>query len=410
MRILMLTQWFNPEPVFKGLTFAKELARRGHEVEVLTGFPNYPGGEIYDGYRNRLYQREVMDGIPILRVPIYPSHDSSSFKRILNYGSFALSAATIGAALVKPADVMYVYQPITIGFAAAVIKHIRRVPFVIDIQDLWPDYLPATGMINNPKALWMIDLWCRFVYREANKVTVLSPGFRKSLVERGVPPEKVEVIYNWCDEDQVDLSKEPDEELARSTGMNGRFNIVFAGTMGKAQALDSVLDAARIVAAKYPQIQFVFIGGGVEVPLLKSRAMDMGLTNTLFLPRRPLSEIGQLLKLADVQLIHLKDDPLFSTTVPSKTQTSLAVGRPILMGVRGDAASLVEAAKAGISCNPQDPHSIAEAVSKLFEMPRTALEEMGRNARQYYFEELSLKVGVDKFEAIFSEIQSGAHS
>ena len=206
MRILMLTQWFNPEPIFKGLTFAKELVRRGHEVEVLTGFPNYPGGEIYQGYRQRLWQREVLDDIPVVRVPLYASHDSSSFRRALNYGSFALSSASLGAGLIKRPDVMYVYQPITIGLAATVIKYLRQTPFVIDIQDLWPEFLPATGMINNKKALWLIGKWCEFVYRQASRVTTLSPGFKEAIVNRGIPADKVEVVYNWCDERQVDLS------------------------------------------------------------------------------------------------------------------------------------------------------------------------------------------------------------
>ncbi len=407
MRILMLTQWFNPEPMFKGLTFAKELVKRGHEVEVLTGFPNYPGGKIYQGYRLRLWQREVMDGIPVVRVPLYPSHDSSSIRRAFNYGSFALSAATLGAGLVKQPDVMYVYQPITIGLAAVVIKYLRKVPFVIDIQDLWPEFLPATGMINNEKALWLIGKWCEFVYRQASKVTTLSPGFRDSIIGRGIPAEKVEVVYNWCDERQVDLTDASDLELKAKLGFEGHFNIVFAGTMGKAQALSTVLEAAKKVKDKAPRIQFVFVGAGVEVENLKAQAQQLALDNVLFLPRRPLSEIGQLLSCADVQLVHLKDDPFFAITVPSKTQTSLAVGRPILMGVRGDAADLITRAKAGLTCTPEDSESIADAVLCLEQMSKSELDQMGENGRKFYLKELSLRVGAERFEKIFTEIARG---
>jgi len=407
MRVLMLTQWFNPEPIFKGLTFAKELARRGHDVEVLTGFPNYPGGKIYPGYRVRWRQREMMEGIPVSRVPLYPSHDHSSFHRILNYGSFALAAATIGAHMVQPADVMHVYQPITIGLAATVIRRFRKIPYVVDIQDLWPDFLPATNMMTNPRALWAVGKWCDFVYKDASMITTLSPGFREAVIRRGINPDKVKVVYNWCDEDQVDLSENRDDAIAEKFGLTGKFNIVFAGSMGRAQALGAVLEAAAQLQYSHPDIQFVFVGGGVDVDRLKSLAENKELKNVVFVPRRPLSEIGQLLKWADVQLIHLKDDPLFATTIPSKTQTSLAVGRPILMGLRGDAVGLVESAGAGFSCIPEDARSIAAGVLKFHSLPRQELKKMGQNARDFYTKELSLKVGVDKFEKIFERILAG---
>lgn len=400
----MLTQWFNPEPTFKGLSFAKELIRLGHEVEVLTGFPNYPGGKVYDGYRIRPMQHETLEGVSVLRVPLYPSHDTSSIGRIANYGSFAFSAATIGSLLTKPADVMYVYHPpATVGLPASIIHLLRRIPFVYDIQDLWPDTLAATGMLNNKLVLSMVDKWCGFVYNQASRIVVLSPGFKEALCARGVPSDKVEVIYNWCDENQIQTAGR-DEDLARKLGLAGRFNIVFAGTMGKAQALDAVLDAAGLLKDRYPVIQFVLVGGGVEVERLQQKAKKMQLANVLFLPRRPVSEIGQILNLADVLLVHLKDDPLFKITIPSKMQAYMAAGRPILVGVRGDAADLVECAKAGISCAPENPISIAESVEQLFAMLRTQLEAMGNNGREYYERELSLRVGVRRFEEIFKSV------
>ena len=324
MRILMLTQWFDPEPTFKGLAFARELVRLGHEVQVLTGFPNYPGGKLYSGYRVRLLQRETVDGISILRVPLYPSHDASAVKRIVNYASFALTAAIMGSLLVKPADVMYVYHPpATVGFAAVVISLMRRIPFVYDIQDLWPDTLAATGMLNNQAVLSMVARGCRLIYNRASKIVVLSPGFKNKLIARGVPADKIEVIYNWCDEHNIQRERS-EEGGAEKFGLAGRFNIVFAGTMGKAQALDAVIDAARLVAMSNQAVQFVFVGGGIEVERLKRKAGEMGLANTLFLPRMPIHEIGALLALADLLLVHLRDDPLFRITLPSKTQAYMA--------------------------------------------------------------------------------------
>jgi len=401
MRILMVTQWFDPEPTFKGLAFAKALRERGHEVEVLTGFPNYPGGKVYPGYRIRHFQREVMEGIPILRVPLYPSHDDSAARRSANYLSFALSASIIGALSVRPADVMHVYHaPATIGLPAMVIRMLRRTPFVYDINDLWPDTLGATGMLSGRAPLRAIDRWCKLIYRQAGRIVVVTPGFKAALVARGVPEEKVEVIYNWCDEALASAGR-PDMELGRRLGLEGKFNVVFAGTMGKAQALDSVLDAAELLADELPKVQFVFVGGGIEVERLKRMTTEIGLNNVLFLPRHPVSEIGPILRLADILLVHLKDDPLFRITIPSKVQAYLAVGRPILLGVRGDAEDLVSRAKAGLACTPESPRSISEAIRKLYGMPPHQLQQMGENGRRYYQENLSLSIAVRRFEGVF---------
>jgi glycosyltransferase involved in cell wall biosynthesis len=407
MRILMVSQWFTPEPIFKGLPFAKALRDRGHDVQVLTGFPNYPEGKLYPGYRQRLLRRETMEGIPVLRVPLYPSHDESAFRRAANYASFAISAASIGLFAVKPADVMYVYHPpATVAFPAIAIGWMRRIPFVYDIQDLWPDTLGSTGMMDNGFILKMMDRWCRVTYRAAARVVVLSPGFKSKLVERGVPPEKIDVIYNWCDESGI-VKGPRDEELAGKLGLAGRFNVVFAGTMGKVQSLDSVLEAAEAVAVRRPGVQFVFMGGGIEVDRLRRAAREKGLPNVLFLPRRPFSEVGGILNLADVLLVHLKDAPLFRITIPSKIQAYLSMGRPILAAVRGDAADLVRKANAGLCCAPEDPDGIAETVERFFDMPKERLEEMGESGRRYYLRELSLAAGVDRFEEVFRAAATG---
>ena len=400
----MLTQWFNPEPFYKGVSFAQEIVKMGHEVEILTGFPNYPGGKLYEGYKVKLFQREIIDGIPIIRVPLYPSHDNNAIKRILNYTSFAVSASLPGFFLVKRPDVIYVYHPpVTIGLPALFLHLLHRSPFVYDIQDLWPDTLKATGMMDNRIAMWMIEKWCRFLYSQAAKIVVLSPGFKKMLIRRGVSEHKIEVIYNWCDEDYLEFGVR-NEDLAYKLGMDGRFNVVFAGTMGKAQALDTVLEAALLLRDKLPKLQFVFVGGGIDADRLKKKAIKQGLTNVRFLARRPPNEIGDILNLADVLLVHLKNDSLFRITIPSKTQAYMAAGRPILMGVKGDAAALVEKAGAGLTCRPEDPQDIANVVARLYNMSREELALMGDNGRKFYKQELLFRIGVRRFEKIFQYV------
>ncbi|MGB6687370.1 MAG: glycosyltransferase family 4 protein [Terracidiphilus sp.] len=398
MRILILTQWFDPEPTFKGLLFARELAARGHEVEVLTGFPNYPGGKIYPGYRIRPWVRERIDGISVLRVALFPSHNRSGTLRVLNYASFAVSAAVMGTCLIRKPDVMYVYHPpITVGFAAMVIGVLRRAPFVYDIQDLWPDTVAATGMMTNTAALGLLSKMCRFVYRHARRLVVLSPGFKEELASRGVSRDKIDVIYNWCDENAIKLGDEPAMRLA---SREGRFSILFAGNMGKAQGLETVLEAAKICRTTAPTAEFVLVGGGVERAKLERMAEEMQLDNVRFLPRQPMHAMGGMLAGADALLVHLKDDPLFRITIPSKTQAYLAAGRPLLMAVSGDAAQLVISAGAGLTCPPGDPQSMAEAVKELAEAEPVRLAEMGRNGKAFYQRNLSISSGVDRFERV----------
>ncbi|MGA2915483.1 MAG: glycosyltransferase family 4 protein [Sedimentisphaerales bacterium] len=405
MRILFISHYFQPEPnFFWGLPFAKELVGRGHNVEILTGFPNYPGGKIYDGYRVRILQRETLEGIPIIRVPVYPSHDISSVKRILCYGSLAISQSLIGPVVIKSADVAYVIQgPATVGLPACIIRLLRRIPFVYDIKDLWPDVLGTSGMFSNRLGLGLVDKWCKFVYKRAGRIVVITPGVKKRLIERGVSEEKIEMIYEWCDDSHI-CRAEPNEELAKSLGMAGRFNVVFAGNMGKAQSLSAVLDAAKIIGPQYPRIQFVFIGSGVEVATLKEKAAAMCLRNTIFHARRPISEIGAVLRMADVLLVHLKDDPVFHIAIPSKIQAYMVAGRPILIGVKGDAADLVAKAGAGLPCEPENPRSIAETVLKFYTLPRRELDVMGQNGKIFYEQNLSFKIAVPRLEKIFRAV------
>jgi lipopolysaccharide/colanic/teichoic acid biosynthesis glycosyltransferase len=398
MRILMLTQWFEPEPSFKGLQFARKLAERGHDVQVLTGFPNYPGGKLYPGYSIHVWQKEMVGGgIDVARVPLYPSHDRSGFRRALNYLSFAVSAAILGPVLRRRPDVIYAYHPPgTVGLPALLLSWWFSVPLVYDVQDLWPDTIAATGMLANRVALAVMDRVCRFVYRHADRVVVLSPGFRRALIERGVLPSSIDVIYNWAP-DQI--AGAPDGGDRRR---GGEFRVVFAGVMGMAQALGTVLDAARECAALAPKARFVLVGGGVDRERLERRAAEMQLTNVEFVPLQPLSAMPAILKHADALLVHLKNDPLFSITIPCKTQAYLAAGRPIIMAVSGDAAELVMRAGAGVPAKPEDPHSIAQAVRRLADLPVAERERMGAAGMAFYARELSIDHAVDRFEEVFT--------
>ena len=408
IRVLLLTQWFDPEPTFKGMVFARELVRQGFEVEVLTGFPNYPGGKIYPGYRIKLLQREVIDGVQVTRVPLYPNHDQSAIKRVLNYASFAASSLVYGLFVARSADVIYAYHPpLTVGITASLIRLLRRIPVVYDIQDMWPDTLRATGMLNNARALNAVEAVCQWVYRRVDQIVVLSPGFKRLLMQRGVPETKVNVIYNWADE--VALAA-PQGQLPASFPSAKQFRIIFAGNMGKAQALDAVLDAAALLQTRGSQVCFVMLGAGVEVKRLKQITVDLKLHNVVFLPPVPMAEVGTYLHAADALLVHLRKDPLFEVTIPSKTQAYMTVGKPLLMAVDGDAADLVLQSNGGVVAESENAVALADAAEGLAALPSEQLLAMGQRTRRYYQDHLALSVGVAEFGAIFKHLSSKTQS
>ncbi|NOU06655.1 MAG: glycosyltransferase family 4 protein [Hyphomicrobiaceae bacterium] len=390
LRVLFITQFFDPEPAFKGLAFAQKFMESGHSVEVITGFPNYPNGKVYPGYKIRFSQTDVIDGIKIHRVPLYPSHDKSALGRVLNYVSFAVSATIRGVMLAGRADVIYVYHPpLTAAMSGAAVGFIRRLPVVTEVQDLWPDTLRATGMIRAQRVLNAVGWVCKVVYRYTTRIIVQSPGFRDRLVQRGVPLTKLDLIINWADEARVDAH---DLDL-RPYSLSGRFNVLFTGTMGIAQGLDVVLDAARIVGARNDRVQFVLVGGGVDAARLRQRVADEGLVNVRILPGVARSQIGMLQDLADVLLVALRPDPLFEITIPSKTQTYMSRGKPIIISASGDAARLVEQAEAGVAVAPGDVVALADAVLSFACLPREALDAMGRRGQVFYAAHLSFDEG-----------------
>ena len=402
VRILFLTQWFDPEPAFKGLVFAKALENAGQQVEVLTGFPNYPDGKLYPNYGIKWSQKETLDGIKVHRVPLYPSHNSSAVLRILNYVTFAVSSCFYGIFAMPKFDVIYVYHPpLTAALSAALIGLTRRTPFVVDVNDLWPDTLAATGMIKNKYLLALVGKICQWMYRRASHIVVGTPSLRYRLIECSVPDDKITIIYNWCDEQALRLTEQGELKDRR---MVGRFNVVFAGNMGKAQALEAAILAAKRVQTVNSSIQFVFVGGGVEVDNLKRLVIRLQVKNILFVPRMPMHEIGKVLASADVLFVHLKDDPLFEMSIPSKTQAYMCVGKPILMAVKGDAADLITKSGAGFTALPENDASIAEVVLKMACLSADSMRNLGTRGAEYYFKNLALAVGSNKFLSVFKAV------
>jgi len=408
VRVVILTQFYPPEPIPKPHELARGLAERGHEVVVITGFPNYPSGRFYPNTSLRPWKWEVVDGIRVLRLPLYPDHSRSVVRRILNYGSFSLSAALLGTLLIGRGDVMFAeHPPLTIGLAAWIIGCIRRVPFLYGVNDLWPESVEATGMVRSQWLLRLMGSLERFVNRRAAAIAVISPGFKANLVGKGVPPEKVHVIPHWADE-SLYRPVPSDPVLARDLGMAGRFNIVFAGQLGLAQGLDVVLEAAEELS-DLEDVQFVLVGDGSDADRLRRSAGQRGLKNVRFLERQPAERMPHIYAVSDVLLVHLRDEPLFRITIPSKTVAYMACGRPVLMAVEGDAAGLIRRTGAGVTCRSGDAKDLAETVRRLRAMPRTALDVMGQAGRSAFLAQFSRSVLLDRYEVILDNIAGLKH-
>lgn len=405
MRLLMLSQYFQPEPFFKALPFAKAMRDRGHHVEVLTGFPNYPGGRLYENYRLRPYQFETLEGIGVHRAPLYPSHDASALKRVMTFGTFACSATAVGMMRVTRPDVLYAYHPPgTIALPAVALKRWFGAPLVYDVQDVWPDSVVASGMAGGSLVSAVLTSLSGFTYRNADQIVTLGPRMRDVLVERGAPPEKVRYIYNWCDESgPLPDAASVTEARARAGWQAGEFVLLFAGNMGPLQDLETVLDVAAMQRAD-ARVRFAFLGSGLAEASLRAQAHARGLANVQFLPRVSASEATPLLAAADALLVHLRSTPLLDATVPSKTQAYMRVGRPILMAAGGDGAALVGRAGCGVVATPGSPESLSSAVRDLANLSPDDRARLGRNGQDYYDAHLSLARGVAHFEELFQQV------
>jgi colanic acid biosynthesis glycosyl transferase WcaI len=319
--------------------------------------------------------------------------------------SFAFSSLIYCLFFSKRADVIYAYHPpLTVGIVALIIKLFRQVPVVLDIQDIWPDTLKATGMINNSRLLGLVARICNLIYSAVTKIVVLSPGFKGLLIDRGVPEKKIEIIYNWADERVLrTTNNETPEGLDSIEG----FKVLFAGNVGHAQGLNVIIDAALLLKNDVPKLHFLVLGRGLELDNLKRRAKELNLNNIHFLPAVNMERVGNFLGFADALLIHLNSDPLFEITIPGKTQAYMAVNKPIIMGVKGDASNLVLRADCGVCFEPEDSVALAEAAKDLMLLDTGDIQRLGENAGKFYDENLSVKVGVDSFEKVFNEVING---
>lgn len=401
MRVLILSIYHDPEPIPKTGELARELQRRGHEVTVVTAFPHYPSGNLYPGYRLAPWRWEVREKVRILRTFIYPYHGRRSSLRMLNYVSWMMSS--VQAAWLAPAcDVMYVWHPpLTVGVSAWVISKLKRVRYVYDVQDLWPESALASGLMRPGilvDALYRLAGW---VYRRAPAILVVSDAAAGYLEQRGVPARKVSVAHHWVD--LAPFEQPLSRDVRSEFGWHGKFVVMFAGNLGFVQGLETIIEAAALLRDRR-DIEFVLVGDGAARPRLTALAAEKDLSNVRFLGYHPQEEMPAFLSAADVLLVHLRASEIADHAIPTKILSYLAAGRPVICATGGAAADLVRAAQAGMTSTPGDPAGLVSAILELRSMTPEARQALGRNGRAYLREHFDKDKVIDQYERALAAI------
>ncbi len=400
MKIGIVTQWWPPEPAsYIPNDLAHQLQARGHSVKVLTGFPNYPDGIVYPGYRQRWSDLSDDNGVAVRRVPLYASHDSSAVRRAANYLSFSASSSAAALLYFSDVDVVYTYlTPATAAAAATLLRALRNIPSVIHVQDLWPESVTGSAMMATGAAARVADgilhKIMRRLYRRSTSIAVIAPTMRDMVVARGANGDRVRVVLNWADETlfrPVDAT----EGARREIGYRDRCTIMYAGTMGHLQNIEASVRAAAAVGAA---ADLVFIGSGIACEAAQNLAAGVGADNVRFLGRRPANEMAALYAAAQYQLVTLRDLPIFRGTIPSKLQAALSCGSPVVTSVPGDCSSLVERNKVGLACPPDDWRMLAEKFRQAAGVTRSDHAAMARRAKDTYEAEMSRRAGVEQIE------------
>ena len=369
MHILFLTDNFPPEvnaPASRTFEHCREWVRAGHRVTVVTCAPNFPRGRVFEGYRNRLWQSESMEGIRVIRVWTYITANEGFARRILDYLSF-MAAATLASPFVRGVDVVVGTSPqFFTACAAYVVSRLKRIPFVFELRDLWPESIRAVGAMKDSFALRMLERLELFLYRKAAAVVSVTHSFRDNLMRRGIDGGKIVVVTNGVDVGRF-RPRPKDAALACRLGLEGRFVAGYIGTHGMAHALETLLEAAALLRARADGADFrlLLLGDGAGKPALVARAREMGLDNVVFVDSVPKDEVVHYWSLLDAAVIHLRRTELFTTVIPSKLFECMGMGIPVLHGVAGESAGIVEREGVGIVFEPENAAALCAGLLRL---------------------------------------------
>jgi colanic acid biosynthesis glycosyl transferase WcaI len=395
VNILYVSQYFPPEmgaPSARASELAFHWARARHRVTVLTGFPNHPTGTVPEKYRapfRRLIYREKFQNVDVLRTWLLPFPNRKAWERMLNYSSFCLSSAISGLRISSPDIVIGSSPQLLVALSAYWLSRAKRVPFIFEVRDLWPESLAAVGIGGETSFLHRaLRKIAAFLYRQADHIVVVTPAFRQHIIANyRVPSSKISVIANGVETGHFSPNV-VDATLRHSLGIQSKLTICYIGTMGMAHGLETLVEAARLLQAPHPEITFLVVGEGAEKQRVIARAHAQGLTNILFLDQQSRDRIPHYINASDAALVLLRKSNVFKTVIPTKMLEFMSCARPLIVGVDGEARRLVEAAQAGICFEPGNPEALSHAVLRLAAEP-SLRQAYGRNGRRYIVEHLS---------------------
>ena len=406
MNIVLVSQWFPPEQAPIGYMMrelAGALAARGHDVTVITGFPNHPGGVVFGGYKKQWLLNEMDDRFAVKRVWSFTRRNPGKSSRILGFLSFTISSALALLAQSRVDLIFAVFQPLSIGITLPLLAKLKGAKLILNVQDLHPDVPIELGLIRNPVLIGLLRGVERLGYRTADGLAVICEAFEKHCIAKG-PPKAVAIIPNWIDADEVRPGKRQNDFRSEMGISEENIVVLYAGTIGMVSGAEVVLRSAVQIQREQPKIRFVFVGEGPALPELKEEVARLGLCNVLFAPFQPRERLSEVQAMADISLVTLRQGK-GRTSVPSKVLGYMAAARPVIAAVDGDSetALLIGRSRCGTQVQPGDAVALAKAIST-FAANGELRCQLGSNGRQYLEEHYKKETVTDQYVRFFEEV------
>lgn len=386
---------------------ARHWVRAGHDVTVLTGFPNHPDGVVRPEYRERFWRgfcREDFDGVKVIRSFLLPFPNRKPYERILNYTSFCASAALTASFIGRPDVVIATSPQLLVGISGWWASRVKKVPFVLEVRDLWPESLVGTGVGDETSLMYRsIGKIASFLYRRAHSVVVVTPSFREHLVrDWNVDPRKIAIVQNGVETGPF-APQECGRDIRAQLGIEDKFVVSYIGTLGLAHGLDTLITAAERLQSVAPEVVFMLVGEGADRERILTLAQSRQLTNLVFVPQQPREKIPVYISASDACVVMLKDKEVFKTVIPTKMLEFMSCARPVILAVRGQAQRVLEAAGAGVCIEPDNPQGLCAAIVRLQQQPALC-EELGRAGRSYIIRELSRERTAQEYLTVVQRI------
>ena len=407
LKILYISQYYPPEmgaPSARVSELSRHWVQSGHHVTVLTGFPNHPDGVIRPQYRRhfrRMFFREIVDEVNIVRSWLLPFPNRKPYERMLNYGSFCVSAAAAGSFLEQPDVVIATSPQLLVGLSGWWVAKLKRVPFILEVRDLWPESLAAVGVGTPYSALQrVLGRIASFLYRKADHIVVVTPAFREHLISVWhIPPQKISVVQNGVETKL--FSPRNSVTLRRSHNAEQKFVVSYIGTLGLAHGLETMISAAEVLQGTAPDVLFMLVGEGADRERILAIAESKHLRNLRVVGQQPREKIPEYISASDACLVLLKKSGVFETVIPTKMLEFMSCARPVILGVNGQAREILNCARGGIYVEPENPAALCEAILKLQRQDHLR-ESMGRNGREYIVRNLSREsTAVDYLDLLY---------